>query len=118
VVTAAISIGDFPGGPFFAEIKSPLPNLDVAAESKKEILMFIALHRDKNPQAYLAFAYNPFITREAYNHSFTRQIMDMQAEVLIGEEFWNKIGDTGTYNELLNIIEEVKRSKEGDPVKD
>ena len=109
VVTADLFIGDFIPGPFFAEIKSPLPNLDVAAESKKKILTFIALHRDKNPEAYLAFAYNPFITRDAYNHPFTSQIMDLEAEVLIGEEFWDKIGGKGTYMQLLDVIEEVKR---------
>jgi len=108
-VTADIYIGDFSEGPFFAEIKSPLPNLDVAAESKKKILTFIALHEGRNPQAYLAFPYNPFITRTDYNHAFTRQIMDMEAEVLMGEEFWDMIGGERTYNELLGIIGEVKR---------
>jgi len=87
IVTADLFISDFAGGPFFTEIKSPRPNLDVAAESKKKILTFIALHHDKNPQAYLAFAYNPFISRETYNHSFTSQIMDLETEVLMGEEF-------------------------------
>lgn len=80
VVTADLFIGDFIPGPFFAEIKSPLPNLDVAAESKKKILTFITLYHDKNPEAYLAFPYNPFISREAYNHPFTGQIMDLESD--------------------------------------
>ncbi|MBC7263718.1 MAG: TdeIII family type II restriction endonuclease [Chloroflexi bacterium] len=71
-------------------------------------MTFTALHHAKNPQAYLAFAYNPFITREAYSHPFTAQIMDMEAEVLMGGEFWDKIGGEGTYTELLNVIAEVK----------
>jgi hypothetical protein len=86
-----------------------LPNLDIAAESKKKILTFLALHRGNHPQAYLAFAYNPFISREAYNHPFTSQIMDLEAEVLMGEEFWDKIGGKGTYSELLDVIAEVKK---------
>jgi len=109
VVTADLFIDDFAGGPFFAEIKTPLPNLDIAAESKQKILTFIALHRKQNPQAFLAFPYNPFITRQAYNHPFTSQIMDLEAEVLMGEEFWDKIGGKGTYDELLDVITEVKR---------
>lgn len=108
VVTADLFIGDFAEGPFFAEIKSPRPNLDIAAESKKKILTFIALHHTANPQAYLAFAYNPFLSREAYHHPFAGQIMDLEAEVLMGEEFWDKIGGKGTFNELLEIIDEVK----------
>ena len=31
----------------------------------------------------------------------------METEVLMGEEFWNGIGDTRTFSELLEIIEEV-----------
>lgn len=81
----------------------------IAAESKKKILTFIAFYRDKNPQAYLAFAYNPFLTRAPYSHPFTSQVMDLEAEVLMGEEFWDKIGGKGTYNELLDVIEQVKK---------
>jgi hypothetical protein len=109
VVTADLFIEDFTDGPLFAEIKTPLPNLDIAAESKKKILTFIALHAHQNPQAYLAFPYNPFLTREAYHHPFTARIMDMEAEVLIGNEFWDKIGGKGTYDQLLGIIAKVKK---------
>jgi hypothetical protein len=109
VVTADLFIGDFAKGPFFAEIKTPLPNLDIAAESKQKLLTFVALYHEQKPQAFLAFPYNPFITREGYNHPFTKQIMDMDKEVLIGEEFWDKIGGKGTYAELLEVIQEVKR---------
>ena len=34
--------------------------------------------------------------------------MDMEKEILIGEEFWNKIGGKGAYEELLEIIAEVR----------
>jgi hypothetical protein len=109
VVTADLFIGDFSNGAFFAELKAPMPNLDIAAQSKHKMLTFIALHRDQNPQAYLAFPYNPFLTRAAYKHSFTRQIMDIEAEVLMGEEFWDKIGGPGTYAEILDVIAEVTK---------
>lgn len=108
VVTADLHIGDFTEGPFFAEIKTPVPNLDIAAESKRKLLTFIALHRGRNPQAFLAFPYNPFLRREDYNHPFTCRIMDLDAEVLMGDEFWDKIGGPGTYVELLEVLREVK----------
>jgi hypothetical protein len=104
---ADIYIGDFPGGRFFAEIKSPLPNLDVSAETKYKILAFKIIFDGQNPSGYLAFAYNPFLTRANYKHSFTKQIMDLEKEILMGEEFWDLIGGKGTYNTLLEIIEEV-----------
>ncbi len=106
-VIADVFIGDFVKGPFFIELKTPKPNLDICAESKSKILTFKALWQDRNPQACLAFYYNPFVTRAAYAHNFTKQIMDMQAEVLIGEEFWDEIGGNGTFSELLAIIEIV-----------
>nr|MBC7245103.1 TdeIII family type II restriction endonuclease [Chloroflexota bacterium] len=109
VVKADLFIEDFTNGPFFAEIKSPLPNLDIAAESKKKILTFVALHADQNPQAYLAFPYNPFLTREQYHHPFTAHIMDMDKEVLIGKEFWDTIGGESTYEQLLAIIAQVRK---------
>ncbi|MBI3363129.1 MAG: TdeIII family type II restriction endonuclease [Chloroflexi bacterium] len=106
-VIADLYIGDFRTGPFFAEIKTPLPNLDICAETKHKILTFIALLHQHNPQGYLAFPYNPFITRADYKHSFTKQIMDLRDEVLMAGEFWDEIGGTGTFDQLLEIIERV-----------
>lgn len=107
-VIADLFIGDFESGPLFFEIKSPRPNLDVCAESKKKMLFFRAIYTNKNPQAFLAFPYNPFIYRDKYAHSFTKQIMDMENEVLLGEEMWNLLGGKGTYDQLMEIIEEVR----------
>jgi len=107
-IIADLFVGDFKPGPLFLEIKSPRPNLDVCAESKKKMLFFRALYMDRNPQAFLAFPYNPFIRREDYEHGPTMRIMDMDNEVLIGEEMWDKIGGRGTYDEILEVIEEVK----------
>lgn len=104
-------IHDFRGGPFFAEIKTPRPNLDICAESKKKILYYLAIMQAQEhlgARCYLAFPYNPFLTRAKYAHNFTQQIMDMDKEVLIGEEFWNIIGGNETYEELLQIIAEVR----------
>jgi hypothetical protein len=111
VTVADLYIGDYQPGPFFTEIKSPLPNLDICAESKKAMLIFIALELDKGhePQAFLSLTYNPFITRERYRHWPTFRIMDFQRQVLIGPEFWDALGGEGTYRELMQIVEKVKQ---------
>ncbi|MBX3060411.1 MAG: TdeIII family type II restriction endonuclease [Anaerolineae bacterium] len=106
-VIADLYIGDFSQGPFFAEIKTPVPNLDICAETKQKILTFLALHYQANPQGYLAFPYNPFISRSEYKHPFTKRVMDLQHEVLMGGEFWDFIGGEGTFTQMLEIIEEV-----------
>lgn len=112
-VTADLYIGDFTGGPLFVELKTPLPNLDIAAESKRKILYFLTMKRRQNvvgAKAFLGLTYNPFLTRAAYAHNPTTRVMDMDNEVLMGSELWDYIGGTGTYDELLEIIEEINPS--------
>jgi hypothetical protein len=65
--------------------------------------------KKRGGEANLAFPYNPFIKRENHPHGPTFKIMDIEREVLIGEEMWDKIGGKGTFDELLAILEEVKR---------
>ena len=112
-VTADLYIGDFAGGPLFIELKTPLPNLDVAAESKRKMLYYLLIkHREgvRGAKAYLGLTYNPYLTRERYGHSFTKQIMDMDGQVLMGQEMWDLIGGQGTFAELLAIIDDVHSS--------
>lgn len=109
-VTADLYIGDFTDGPLFVELKTPLPNLDIAAESKRKILYFLAMMTRQNvagAEAYLGLTYNPYLTRAAYAHNPTKRVMDMDTEVLMGAELWDYIGGPGTYDELLTIIEEI-----------
>jgi len=106
-IIADFYVGDFRPGPLFLEIKSPLPNLDICAESKKKMLFFRALFEGRKPQAFFAFPYNPYVRRELYAWGFTKRIMDMDKEVLIAAEMWDKLGGEGAFDELLDIIEEV-----------
>ena len=106
-VIADLFIGDFDTGPLFVEIKTSKPNLDICAQTKQMLLTFLALRAQDNPRAYLAFPYNPFSTRANYIHGITKKIMDMQDEILMGEEFWDAIGGAGTFDQLLAVIEEV-----------
>lgn len=109
-IVADLFIGDFKPGPLFLEIKRPKPTRNICAKSKEKLFYFQALFENKKPETYLAFPYNPYVYREKYNHRATKQIMDMDREVLVGEEMWEKIGGRGTYEELLEIVEEVKSS--------
>ena len=109
-VTADLYIGDFPDGPLFVELKSPLPNLDMTAESKRKMMYFLAMMNrlgNEGARAFLGLTYNPFGARSDYDHPYTKRIMDMEKEVLIGPELWDYIGGPGTYDELLEIIAEI-----------
>ncbi len=116
-----IFIADFDPAPLYLELKTPKPNLDICAESKRKILAFEAfmrakgevvvvddfvIHRpNRSARGYLAF---PYGLRKTYRHNFTQRIMDMNAEVLIGAELWDMIGGCGTFDELLAVIDEVR----------
>lgn len=106
-VIADLFIGDYADGPLFAEIKAPRPNLDICAETKTKILTFESLLTGERARGYFGFPYNPFVTRSAYGHGITRRIMDMDAEVLIADEFWDAIGGLGTFAALLALVDQV-----------
>lgn len=110
LVIADLYVGDYTDGPLFVELKTPLPNLDIAAESKKKMLYFLAIKDRQNvagAKAFIGLTYNPFVTRANYSHSFTKRIMDMEREVLIGSELWDYLGGPGAYNELLELVSEI-----------
>ena len=113
IVVADLYIGDHDDGPLFIEIKSPLPNKDVCYKSKHKMLLYKAIMYLKginNAQAYLGLWYNPYLTEERYSrkHPYTELIMDIRKEVLLGQGFWDKIGGPGTYNELLELLWEIR----------
>ena len=59
-------------------------------------------------QAYLGFYYNPWVTRQEYGHWATKQIMDLDRQVLMGAELWELIGGPGTLEEMLPVLEAVR----------
>jgi len=117
-----IFIADFSPAPLYLELKTPKPNLDICAESKRKILAFEAFMRvsgepvvvddfvvqrpNSLARGYLAF---PYGLRRTYRHNFTQRIMDIDSEVLIGAELWDLIGGSGTFDELLELIDEVRQ---------
>ena len=59
--------------------------------------------------AFYALPYNPYGKREDYNWSFPARWFDMKNDpvVLIGNEFWDKIGGKGTYNFFITAVNEL-----------
>jgi len=102
-------VGDHKDGQLFYEIKSPKPNLDQTSEAKKKILLFRQVSTDH--LGFFALHYNPYITKEKYSWSFCKSLMDLDKQVLIGEEMWNLIGDNNTYDEMLELLHEISKEK-------
>lgn len=97
----------------FISIKTVKPNLDQTEIAKKDLLLLKA--HNPNYQTYFGLFYNPGgPKRSDYNWTMPSKIFDMFTDpaVLIGEDYWNKLGDQNTYQELLEVFEIVgKRTR-------
>jgi len=106
-IIADLYIGDHEDGSLFMEIKAPLPNLDQCAESKRKMLLFLVANESRRAQSFLGLTYNPYVERHLYKWSFTKRIMDMEKEVLIGKEMWDKLGGPGSFEAILREIKKA-----------
>ena len=91
------------------ELKAPLPNSDQTKVSKEKILKLYSMNPPQINEAYYALPYNPYGKKEDYAWSFPARWFDMKKDkaVLIGDEFWEKIGGAGTYQEFINAVNEI-----------
>lgn len=92
------------------ELKAPLPNSDQTKVSKEKILKLYAMEPTKVDSAFYALPYNPYgANRKDYAWTFPARWFNMQEDpvVLIGGEFWDKIGGTGTYEAFLEAVDEI-----------
>lgn len=109
-VIADLYIGDHEDGEMFIELKSPMPNLDVCDESKRKMLTFLAMRmaEKRKAVAWFGLTYNPYGEGMPYKWSFTKKIMDMERQVVIGKSLWDVIGGKGTFEEILRIASKAK----------
>ncbi len=56
--------------------------------------------------AYICIPYNPEAPKP-YSRWTLKGLYDLKNEVLVAEEFWDFLGGTGTYNQLLDIFEQT-----------
>lgn len=91
------------------ELKAPLPNSDQTKVSKEKILKLYSMEPLQIDAAFYALPYNPYGKRADYAWSFPARWFDMRNDevVLIGDEFWEKIGGTGTYKAFINAVNEI-----------
>jgi len=97
------------GEKYAFELKSPLPNSDITKVSKEKIFKLYAMNPPQVTGAFFALPYNPYGKRENYAWTFPARWFDMKKDkvVLIGDEFWDLIGGTGTYQFFINEINEL-----------
>jgi hypothetical protein len=91
------------------ELKAPLPNSDQTKVSKEKLLKLYSMDPLQIDEAYYALPYNPYGRRQDYAWSFPGRWFDMKNDgvVLIGVEFWEKIGGRGTYQSFIDAVNEI-----------
>jgi hypothetical protein len=97
------------GEKYAIELKAPLPNSDQTKVSKEKLLKSHTMQPRKVDFAYFALPYNPYGKKENYSWSFPDRWFDMKQDkvVLIGDEFWDKLGGIGTYQTFISAINEI-----------
>ncbi len=94
---------------FAFELKSPLPNSDITKVSKEKLLKLYSMEPKRVDNAYFALPYNPYGRKEDYAWSFPARWFNMREDkvVLIGNEFWERIGGLGTYQAFIDAVNEI-----------
>lgn len=98
------------GTELFFEMKTPGPNKDTSRTMKKTILSIMAMKKGAPAEAYASMAYNPYSPDGAgqpYTWNYALQFLEGGKDLLVGRDFWECIGDATTYDELLEIAEDV-----------
>jgi hypothetical protein len=102
------------GSALAAEIKTPKPNKDQTMEAKRKMLKTVAAskHREgSQPVVRYVFPFNPYGSREEYNHWAAKKIFDVESGngMMVAEEFWDALGGENTMEKMSNfLLEESK----------
>lgn len=98
------------GSIYFFDIKTAKPNAGGFKEFKRTLLEWVAAALAENPganvQTIIAIPYNPY-DPQPYNRWTMRGMLDLQNELKVAEEFWDFLGGTDSYQQLLDIFERV-----------
>lgn len=97
------------GEEIYFEMKSPQPNLDQCISVTRKLLELHAIRRKGPPnvRTFYAMSYNPYGAENENRWSFVRNFLDTDGQVLCGVKFWELVGGTGTYDEVLDIFAEI-----------
>jgi type II restriction enzyme len=98
------------GEKFLFDIKTAKPNKGSFKEFKRTLLEWAAAILAENPKAkvntLIAIPYNPYAPKP-YDRWTMAGMLDLQNELKVAEEFWDFLGGTGTYQDLLDCFERV-----------
>ena len=104
---------DSGGQEYYLDLKTPTPNSEQPRDMKYRLMMARALRLPKDVSAYAVFYYNPHGLLGDY--SAGRVYLDYTGgEVLVGKAYWDFIGGSGSFEELIALLQEVGKDRWSD----
>ena len=96
------------GEEIYFEIKGPKPNKNEMRAAKRDLLEIYAMRakEGKKVRIYLGMYYNPYFPKP-YERWTCLKFFDKGNDFLIGKNFWDFLGGSGTYEKLIEIYEKV-----------
>ena len=95
---------------YLIDLKTAKPNIGEFKGYKRTLLEWIAVTLSDNPktevESLICIPYNPY-EPEPYNRWTIRGMLDLDRELKVADEFWDFLGGKGTYQQLLDIFEQV-----------
>ena len=89
------------------DLKTAKPNISNFKDFKRTLLEWVAIFLAQKPNAkvnsYIAIPYNPYEPKP-YEKWTLKGMLDLEKELKFAEEFWDFLGNDGTYSELLNCF--------------
>lgn len=109
-VKVDVFVEDRGGSLFLFDIKTVKPNISSFKDHKRTLLEWCAIILAKQPEAdihsVIAIPYNPYEPKP-YERWTLKGMLDLNEELKVAEEFWDFLGGSGAYQELLNCFERV-----------
>src|SRR5712691_3181214 len=90
----------------YFEMKSAKPNKGQCIEMKQRLLTALAIRRQESTRTWWGVPYNPY-GRGEYRWVYPLVFFDFEHEVMLGLQFWDFVGGTRTYEELLDLYRQV-----------
>jgi len=105
-----LMVESYEGEYYLFDIKTAKPNAGGFREFKRTLLEWVAAFLVKNPIAkintFIAIPYNPY-EPNPYRRWTMRGMLDINNELKVAEEFWDFLGGSDTYQNLLDCFERV-----------
>lgn len=95
---------------YLVDIKTAKPNVSGFQKYKRTLLEWMGAYMEINPSIeiypMIAIPYNPYAPKP-YSRWTLRGMLDLDHELMVAEEFWDFLGGSGSYEEVLLCFERV-----------